>query len=250
MASTAGGSAHRQFGAARRARRRLVALWAALAATAAAAAVLLALASWHRGRVGAAMVVLVGGLLAAALCAAAARAASRSDPGRWERGAEGERRTAEILSSLPAGRWTVLHDLAVPASKANVDHLVIGPTGTWLVDTKTSRAEVSTRWRAVQLGSTILDPAPTAWEAEVVADRLGVPVRPLIALHAQRAGAPLPRRGKRIGAGVRVVSADDLLRRLRKGRRRLSGSDVDELARRAVAQLHPRLGGGGGAGIG
>jgi Nuclease-related domain len=30
----------------------------------------------------------------------------------------------------------VFHDLAVPGSPANVDHLVIGPTGLFVIDSK------------------------------------------------------------------------------------------------------------------
>jgi Nuclease-related domain len=43
------------------------------------------------------------------------------------RGAAGERRTARLLGPLERHGWVVLHDLAVPGSRANLDHLVIGP---------------------------------------------------------------------------------------------------------------------------
>jgi Nuclease-related domain len=45
----------------------------------------------------------------------------------WRRGAAGERRTARLLSQLQRRGWAVLHDLAVPGSRANIDHLAIGP---------------------------------------------------------------------------------------------------------------------------
>src|SRR5947209_146921 len=76
------------------------------------------------------------------------------------------------LERLPRRRWAVWHDLPVPGSRANIDHLVVGPTGVWVVDTKTTRAEVRSGWRSVRLGDRRLDVAPTRWEAEVVADRL------------------------------------------------------------------------------
>ncbi len=34
------------------------------------------------------------------------------------------------------GRAVVLHDRAVPGKRANLDHLVVVPSGTWVVDTK------------------------------------------------------------------------------------------------------------------
>ena len=54
----------------------------------------------------------------------------------WQRGAQGERRTARLLRRLPRHGFVVFHDLAVPGSQANVDHLVIGPTGVFVIDSK------------------------------------------------------------------------------------------------------------------
>ena len=71
----------------------------------------------------------------------------RYDPSRWARGAAGELATAALLEHLPGRQWVVLHDLALPGSRANVDHLVIGPTGVWVVDTKAYRARLDVRWR-------------------------------------------------------------------------------------------------------
>ena len=158
----------------------------------------------------------------------------RPDPERWLRGAAGEIATALLLDHLPARRWAVLHDLGVPGSRANVGHLVIGPSGVWVIDSKATRARVQARWRTVWLGDQRLDPGPAEWEAQVVADRLGVAVRPLIVVH----GAGLRRRGGRTG-GVRVVPAAGLLRRLRGGRPRLNHAQVVGLADRAAAVFGP-----------
>ncbi|MGD9795825.1 MAG: nuclease-related domain-containing protein, partial [Acidimicrobiia bacterium] len=54
---------------------------------------------------------------------------------QWERGAEGEAQTAARLVWLPPG-FVALHDLRIPGSKANIDHVVIGPTGVWVIDSK------------------------------------------------------------------------------------------------------------------
>jgi len=56
---------------------------------------------------------------------------------RWEAGAEGERRTARRLAELEAEGWTVLHDRALPGSRANLDHLAVSSSGVvFVVDTK------------------------------------------------------------------------------------------------------------------
>jgi len=62
---------------------------------------------------------------------------------RWERGAEVEERTAEALAALPPG-WVVLHEVAWPGRRyANIDHVVVGPGGVFVIDTKNWNAEVT-----------------------------------------------------------------------------------------------------------
>ena len=54
----------------------------------------------------------------------------------WDRGAAGEEATARALASLPP-EWTVLHDVRWPGRrKANIDHVVIGPGGVFVIDSK------------------------------------------------------------------------------------------------------------------
>jgi Nuclease-related domain len=52
----------------------------------------------------------------------------------WQRGAQGERHTARLLDRLTRDGYVVFHDLAVPDSPANLDHLVIGPSGVFVID--------------------------------------------------------------------------------------------------------------------
>ena len=54
--------------------------------------------------------------------------------GAWKKGAEGERRVGDVLESISGVR--VLHDCRIPGSKANIDHLAVGPTGVFVVDAK------------------------------------------------------------------------------------------------------------------
>jgi hypothetical protein len=175
----------------------------------------------------------LGGAGAAGL-ALAWTARPRPDPERWLRGAAGEAATAVLLDRLTPRRWAILHDVRVPGSRANIDHLVIGPGGLWVVDSKTTRATVQARWRTVRVGEHRLDTEPAKWEAQVVTDRLGVPARPLIVLH----GHGLRRRGGRCG-GVRVVPPKALVRYLRRGRPRLDRAEVRRLAERAAVVFAP-----------
>jgi len=53
---------------------------------------------------------------------------------QWREGAEGERRTAKELRKLGKKGWRVVHDLA--DGRGNRDHVVVGPGGLFLLDTK------------------------------------------------------------------------------------------------------------------
>ena len=86
------------------------------------------------------------GLIVAALAVAAAgwglRFRPSPDASAWRRGAAGERRTARLLGPLARHGWAVLHDLAIPGSQANLDHLVIGPGGVFVIDSKQYRGRL------------------------------------------------------------------------------------------------------------
>lgn len=60
----------------------------------------------------------------------------------FEKGAEGESRTAAALSALGSD-WVVLHDHRWPGRRlANIDHVVIGPAGIFVVDSKNWTGDV------------------------------------------------------------------------------------------------------------
>ena len=63
-------------------------------------------------------------------------------------GAAGELETATILALLPAG-FTVVNDVAF--SGFNVDHVVVGPTGVWAVETKSHAGAVEEHVNGVWL---------------------------------------------------------------------------------------------------
>ncbi|MBT9258160.1 MAG: NERD domain-containing protein [Clostridiales bacterium] len=56
------------------------------------------------------------------------------------RGAGGEERVAKALSSLPDG-YVVFHDVLCPVG--NIDHIVVGPAGVFLIEAKSHRGEIT-----------------------------------------------------------------------------------------------------------
>lgn len=54
----------------------------------------------------------------------------------YELGAVGEKINAEILAKLTLDDYFILHDQQLPGLKGNVDHILIGPTGVFIINSK------------------------------------------------------------------------------------------------------------------
>jgi hypothetical protein len=64
----------------------------------------------------------------------------------WETGAEGERVVAKALTTLEVAGWRVLHDVHWPGRPfANLDHVLVGPGGVVVLDTKNWSGRVEVR---------------------------------------------------------------------------------------------------------
>ncbi|MEU0938953.1 nuclease-related domain-containing protein [Embleya sp. NPDC005971] len=232
----AGASAVRQADTIRRTHRqerhRLARRRAPLIAAAAAAAGGAMAAATHAPTAGAATALVV-----TAWCLR--RTYTRSTTAdRWERGARGERRTARSLD-LARG-WIALHDRAIPGSRANLDHLVIGPAGVLYVDTKNwtsprSRARIEGGRLSYGRYDQTRAVASVMWEASRVQAALGVPVRAIISVHGQ---PHLPRAGTLVDT-VTVLPAPALREWLRCQPRRHDEHQVQALAARADRAFPP-----------
>jgi hypothetical protein len=183
------------------------------------------------------------GLLLSVLAAVAAGWGLRFRPSSaaraWRRGAAGERRTARLLGPLERHGWVVLHDLAVPGSRANLDHLLIGSGGVFVIDSKQYRGRLQ------------LDPSGRLWhgryplapalravsfeadQAALVVTDPGVVVVPVMAVH----GARVPW-GKVVMDGVPVVPARRLPSMLRELPAVLGPERVALLADQARVRFH------------
>jgi Nuclease-related domain len=154
----------------------------------------------------------------------------------WQRGAHGERRTARLLDRLVRDGFVVFHDLAVPDSPANVDHLAIGPTGVFVIDSKQWTGSV--RQGADGLvwhNHTPLDRTleTVRWEAQAISRILGTRATPLLCVHGAHVHG-----GGLHAHGVAIVPAY-LLRSALGQDRVLSDTDVAVLAASATTRLHP-----------
>ena len=62
----------------------------------------------------------------------------------WETGAAGEEALAKLLLKRCPG-VPVLHDRAMPGSRANIDHLAVAPSGIYVIDAKRYRGKIEVR---------------------------------------------------------------------------------------------------------
>jgi hypothetical protein len=164
------------------------------------------------------------------------------DARNWQRGARGERHTARQLDRLTRHGWVVFHDLAVPDSRANADHLIIGPAGVFLADSKNWRGHLAfapdgTLWHgSYPLTATL---ATIGFEAQAIAGALAVPglaVEPLLVVH----GSTIPW-GEQYLGGIAILPARRLVATLLALPPLLTDQQVTQLAGRAMARLHPAL---------
>jgi hypothetical protein len=157
----------------------------------------------------------------------------------WRRGAAGERRTARLLNPLERHGWVVLHDLAVPRSRANIDHLVVGPGGVFVIDSKQYRGRLQLDGSG-RLWHGRYPFAPTLRAVDYEADQAArvlvdpdVVVVPIVAVH----GAQVPW-GKLVTQGVPVVAAKRLPSMLRQRPAVLGPERVAWLADQARIRFH------------
>jgi hypothetical protein len=182
---------------------------------------------------------LVLGALATVAAGWGLRFRPSPDASAWRRGAAGERRTARLLGPLERQGWVVLHDLAIPGSRANIDHLVIGPGGVFMIDSKQYRGRLQLdRFGRLWHGRYPL--APVLRSVEFQADQAAqvltdpdVVVVPIVAVH----GAQVPW-GKVVTDGVPVLPARRLPSMLRELPAIVGPERVAGLADQARVRFH------------
>jgi Nuclease-related domain len=154
----------------------------------------------------------------------------------WQRGAAGERHTARLLDRLGREGYVVFHDLAMPHSPANLDHLVLGPSGVFVIDSKDWTGQVHQSsdgliWHNHYCLDRTL--ATIRWQAETLGRLLGIPVAPLVCVHRAHI-----QHGGLHAQGVAIVPAT-LLRSALGHDQVLSDTDVERYAATARMRLRP-----------
>ena len=132
---------------------------------------------------------------------------------RRDRGALAEEHVGELLSQLPGEEWRVIHDASL--GHGNVDHILIGPSGIFTVETKSHPGPV----RVGRVHGATIRQAQA--QRNVIERVTQMKVEPLLVYSRAWVDRPLARR-----KGVRVLPARMLLGHVERSAKTLSRSDV------------------------
>ena len=160
------------------------------------------------------------------------------DARAWRRGAEGEHVVAELLESDLPDEYVVFNDVRFPGRMSNIDHVVIGPSGIFTINTKNWRGIV--KW--AEDGKTLMwngEPEKKKSADAALADALDVHgklrillnrdffVKPILVF-------PMAKVVPKLDAPVDLQQDDYLIEKRLKyvdKRNALSKKDVDEVAK-------------------
>ncbi|MFI7635257.1 nuclease-related domain-containing protein [Nonomuraea sp. NPDC049400] len=184
----------------------------------------------------------------AAILEAVYRARSHSSVPAWRRTSVAERRTEAQLRKLERSGYRTLHARAIPNSEAQIDHLVVGPTGVYAVDSEKWDKRLPVR---VQMGKKLFHGpfdkkarlTEAKWEAsqasELITQSFGreVSVVPSLAIY----GPPVPWKIMTI-RGVDVYQGDRARRWITKRERALTDGEIDRIYDIAAQVLPARYG--------
>jgi hypothetical protein len=155
----------------------------------------------------------------------------------WRRQALVQRRTAGVLAQLEREGHLVLHDIALPGWPTTLDHLVVGETGLWIVDSWHG-GWLPRRGRAISRRVAAGPLSGLRWKAEAIAEALAgtdIPVRPLLCVQrGMRLG------GHRLVEGIPLTTLRELPDIVRQGSR-VRPSDVEQATARALKVLRPAV---------
>lgn len=161
----------------------------------------------------------------------------------WSKGAAGEAAVAEYLEKrLANSHCVLLHDRSIPGTRRNIDHIVVGPSGVTVVDTKNIKGKVrvvnhgfGSRGRKVltvagadrtKMIDGVLDQVA---RVKHVVDSIGLPLEvPVLGAICWWKADGLPLIGTPEVRGVKVLSPSGTVQ-LARGPIRIGESRIDEV---------------------
>ncbi|MEV4166874.1 nuclease-related domain-containing protein [Nonomuraea dietziae] len=192
----------------------------------------------------------ISAAVVAAIADTVYRAKSHSSVPAWRRSSVAERKTEAQLKRLERSGYRTLHARAIPGSEAQIDHLVIGPTGVYAVDSEKWDKRLPVR---VQMGKKLFhgpfDMKPrlteARWEAAQASELISKAYGREITVVASLAiyGPPVPWKIMTIRE-VDVYEGARARKWITKRERALTEAEIDRIYEIASQVLPPRYGEG------
>ncbi|MEB0001904.1 UvrD-helicase domain-containing protein [Cryobacterium sp. RTC2.1] len=166
---------------------------------------------------------------------ALAAASSRTKAANYFAAADSEKRIAHVLAPLAAAGYHFLPDRQWPGSRrAQVDMVIVGPGGLFIVDTKAWKDPIIAAGRIFRGQADVTDEfdglADLAWKTEAALAEIGLApgeVRPVV-VFAGHKGV-----NASIG-GVEIVGEGDIVRHIARRGQRLTASAVEQVLAAAM----------------
>ncbi len=156
----------------------------------------------------------------------------------WKTGAIAEEHVGRVLDQLEQDGFRVLHDRRRPGGRDNIDHIVIGPTGVFVVETKHYAATVRVRGGELFIAGRrkpgFVD--QVLRQIESVSGVLGVPVTGLICV----VDGEFPLFGSTRVGGIDVVPPTRLARLIHRAPLVWDPFEVERVSALAAAALPPQ----------
>jgi hypothetical protein len=155
----------------------------------------------------------------------------------WRDGARGERATARMLRRLHRHGYVVFHDVGIPGTPANADHLLIGPPGVILIDSKRYTGQITQgldgrAWHNhYPMDRTLRS---LRLETRAISAALGVRARAVMCVHRAHVAD-----GGLVAGDVEILPASRLPSMVRNRRHQLGEADVAALVAHAMTVLRP-----------
>ena len=149
-----------------------------------------------------------------------------------------QRRTATVLGPLEQEGYLVLHDITLPGWPVNIDHLVVGSTRFWVIESWQRRAGLPRRRRSPWRGYSVTTGLVRGrWQAAALTGALAgdpsIPVRPLLCVYPGRWS-----RSRRRVEGVPTATSRQLGNILRHASCQPS-KDVERATERLLDMVRP-----------
>jgi hypothetical protein len=165
----------------------------------------------------------------------------------YQKGFEGEKQVAEALSSTLSDDYLLINDVQLVADKrSNIDHIVLGPTGIFVLETKNHRGKITCyedSWTGIGQNPCTQARVNASRVYKVIkASGIFISQLPWIQPVAVFADKNVKLDRRKVPSTVKVLKIDELTNYITEETRHLSAQEI-ELISKEILNVHANIGG-------